>query len=863
MFDNSLEQIDDKTYMSFTAFAESIKNQIDQRDKREEELRLRKSLRAVRYWEGRQLGWISPVNGEWRDAKVSPSDPFYVNNQIRFYSRSILKEITRSRIQLSVQPRDDRMESAGAARLVRGVIDRYRQEQFGPLASQTEAMFAILEGNYFRYVYWDWTIDTYTHTITDYDLQTVTLGKDAYYCEACNSGGYVDETMLPMPTETDLSNPTDNALTAQPMSGDPTVAPTEPTAPPMISCPVCGAPTPIQPAVQKEMSIPGESREEPTGDLRSEIVDPMEMKAHLRGRTIATTPFLERVRMIPTKLGKRLFPKWRKDVNSGGASTRYSTIVVGQLEGSPGNYKATTIDGQYGRSNDSNNDLSEFRQIWLDTVYYYDLFLEEDFLDIPGKELQRGMSYLETFKTGLYLAFLDGSLVDYREENKVDHWTHGNYQAAPHRFWGDGAVDDSLDQQWEFNNIDSLLVEHIMFNVGGQTWYNQTKIEGSTIGARPRERNPMRNPSPNDNPGDYIYERQPIQISPEVPATKESIKRDMQASFGAFAAVSGMPDVNVSTATGMAILRDQALGFLGPPLELRGEVDVEWAYQVLKLIQKNMVGKRYMTYGKYDDIEGQWFESSDIRTDFVITQIPGSWFPVSDFDMRQRAIELATFGGLPLGIWNPSWSPEVRTYVLERWNMPVGLNETEPDERKQRIELETMRDAMKQLEGVGGFLVDDNNQPDPLAVQFIASQTPVEMFVDNDDVQIRWIEKYLKTDDGLNENPVIRAALLLHQREHIDNKFRKEQMLATMQAIATGALIPMPDGSLMPAGQPAAPPPTDGGKGGPPQKSSKPQGAGIGSPMVVGQGGGQQRVGGNLPLARVGSTNPGSQPMGR
>lgn len=828
---------ENKTTYKLDEFAIAVRMDIDQRDKHEESLRLRKGLRAIRYWEGRQLGFIA-ANGEWKDLQVEKGDPWYPNNQIRFFCRSILKEMVRSRSQLSVQPRDDRMESAGAARLVRGIIDRYRQEQFGPLASQTEAMFSMLEGNYFRYVYFDATIDTYKHTITDYQEQEVKTGNDAYYCSECGEGGYLPET------------------TEQPIADDSGIA--------MTPCPNCGAPTEVIPATTQTVHRPTGEREVPTGDIVSEIVDPMEMKAHLRARDIPHTPFLERNRMIYRKLGKQMFSHW--DGQASATSDKLSTKIQSQLEGSPGNYKSHKAMGSYSRSEDTNSDLVLFTQIWLDPMYYYDIELEEDFNGITGKELQRGTKLKEIFTNGMYIAFLGDKLVDYRNENKAKHWTHGSYIAAAHRFWGDGAVDDSLDQQWELNNLDSLMIEQIMFNVGGQTWYNQLKIEGATLGARPRERNPMKNPSPQDNPGHFIYERPSMAISPELPSKSEQIKRDMQSQFGSFSVSSGMPDINVATATGMAILRDQALGFLGPPLELRGEVDVQWAYQVLELLQENMVGKRYLTFGKYDDIEGQWFEASDVRTDFIITQIPGSWFPVSDFDMRQRMIELSTFGGLPMGIWNPTWPTTVRDYVIEKYGVPVNLSSTQADERKQRIELETMKTALKKLEQAGGALVDQNNQPDPLAVQFVESSAPVEMFVDNDDVQFAWIADYLKTDDGMNEHPVIRAALLLHQRAHVDNKYRAQMMLAIMEGIAKGNLIPMPDGSVMPVGAMGGVVPAQSGSGDNKSVQQKPaktgnsqQGANLGSPDVVGSGG-IKKAGDNLPLAQVGSTMPGSQP---
>src|SRR5262249_11483083 len=161
--------------------------------------------------------------------------------------------------------------------------------------------------------------------------------------------------------------------------------------------------------------------------------------------------------------------------------------------------------------------------------------------------------------------------------------------------------------------------------------------------------------------------------------------RNMQSQFGAFAPLSGDPGTGANeTATRTAILRDQAMSMFAPTLELKAEVDVATAQKVLKLYQKHWTGKRfYYTKGQYDDFEGNYFESCDIQGDMLVVAVPGSWMPRADGEKRAAAIEAGTWGGIPLGIFNPQLNPKLRKFLLDEYGLAFDADTIGPDYRKQ------------------------------------------------------------------------------------------------------------------------------------------------------------------------------------
>jgi hypothetical protein len=847
----------------FDLFAKSIRSQIEKEGVSEETLRARRILRNIRYVEGRQLGFISPKTGEWVDVVPLPSDPFYQNNQFKVMVRSVLKEWVRSNARLNVEPRDDRMESQGSARLGKYVIDLYRERLFRATEKHTEAMNAMLAGTYFRLTYWDMSIDTYKETVPEYQDLPTKIGPDSLYCANCGFGSEIeaeppaltDPASNVVPPAFEATPPQDvNPSPTTPTGGQPLPNSTlsNSTLPNLIGgeispleeasvCPRCGEAASLMRSPTVSVPTVAGFKEVATGDIRTELPDPLEIKVHLRGRKVDDTPFIRRKRRMFKRALKMAFPNAK--IKGGTKSGSVPLQIQEQLENSPGNYGAKDLRSQSASSGNP-GELVEFEQIWLDRQMYYDYTFPEDF-PLPNGEdiIPAGSVAGDIFKDGLYLAFVGEELVDVRNENKNKVWAIGKFFLLPSTFWGAG-VEDGAELQRRLNEWESLIIESGMHTAAPPVFYNPLKISGQSLSGKPRDRVPLKNPNLTDKPEDFISIPDGRQLGADVLAQPEQSKRDLQAVFGAFSVISGMPDIDVKTATGMAILRDQALGFLGPPLELKGEVEVDWAYQVLELIQQNMTGKRYLKFGKYSQIEGDWFSAADIRTDLVISVMPDSIFPRNSLERRNDILEAGTAFGLPLGIWNPSVPPHLRRLAAERYDLPIDLDQSLAHQRKQRIELDRMRAALQIALQSGVKPVDQMGVPDARLVELVAGVAPPDPVYDDHATHFEWISNYLVSDDGMNEDPIIVEALKLHGLFHYQVI---QAQLAAQQAVEQG---PEGDQSKEQGG---------GKKSAPSNKKSEPKNSGPKKPDTASPTG-TKKPGDNLPMVKAGSTEPGSQP---
>ena len=824
---------------NFAEFAKGIRTLVMRDGASEEVLRARRTLRAVRYIEGRQLGFISPKTGTWVDVVPEPGDPYYVNNQTKVYVRSLLKEWARANARLSVDPRDDRMESQGKARVSKYLIDLYRDRLFRAVEKHTEAMYAFTAGTYFRKTFWDFSKTEYKDVVPKYEDQILKIGTDSLYCPTCGYGEEIEsappteqtnpsvQSPIPPSTNPEVPSPQIQAEGPGPINYTDDFAPqTEQTV-----CPQCGGVAELTRG--PEVNFPQVVGEEEvvTGDINSAPVDPMEVKVQNRARKIPGSLWLLHTFRMDRDLAKSMFPHAKLDVtDSGHMPMHYQNILVS----SPGNYNTKDMRGQSAPLGAEDNTV-EMQVLWLDPPKYQDFTFPMEGYEHPcGFRAEPGAAAKDQFPEGVRLWFCGAELVDIWGESKNDVWSCGRYFLMPQTFWGSG-IEDTHEQQRQLNELESLLLENSLHAAAPPAVYNPLKISGSSLQGKPRARIPLKNPKLDDEPSKYIEFVQGRQLGSEVPMQIEAKKRDLQALFGAFSVVSGMPDVNITTATGMAILRDQALGFLGPPLELKGELEVDWAYQVLKLCKKHMTGKRFLKFGKYSQIEGMWFEASDIETDLVITVSPDSIFPRNSLERRNDLQEAGTAFGLPMGIWNPAVPQHLRTLAAERYDIPMDADKALAHQRLQRIELDKLKQAYQMILAQGVVPTDAMGNVDERVVALVASAVPPNLLRDDHMVHFEWIRDYLVTDEGLEEDPVIQKVLELHMEMHL-------QMGAQVGALM-GAIAGVP----MMAQQEVAPQ----GPGGGGQQEQKHSSA----------TGGSAKPGSNLPMVQRGSTEkPGSRP---
>lgn len=735
---------------------------IEMENRANEAIRHRKWLKNIRFYEGRQLGYISNYTGRWVDVDPKPGDPYYINNQYRYFVKSITKEWVRSNAEMLVNAKSDDPKQIGKARIARVILQDYQRKIWTADLRQTESKHAVLNGNYFRYTYWSAAAGQMMD-MPIYENRTMAMGDPSYYCPACGSEGYLDQTELEM--------------------GDQ-----------FPTCPDCGADG-MEVQEPEQMNVPVQTGSQPimSGDVVTEVVDPMEIKLHMHARRLEDSPYLRRKRIVLREIIEAAYPWVEYPLANPSAWT--SLHYQEDLELSPGNVSVGGIRADYAEAGTGiNQRMVEFSQFWLEPVLYGSYAVSKDEELANGTVLPAGTALRDLFPDGLYIAMVGQTVVDLRGENKGDHWCHGVYDLIPSRIWGDG-TEDSVEQQRQLNEIDSLIIENIMNCDAPMTIYNPLKIKRGQISGKPREVVPLNNATLSDEPAKYFWQPNPRPLPPEVPMKSQQIKQDMQSQFGSFAIETGIPDANVKTATGMSIVRDAAVSMLGVPLELKSAVDVRWANQVLKLVQKNWIGERYIPLmGQYGQPEGQWFAESDIDGEFEITVRQHSWMPRNELELRNDILEALVAGGVPFGIFNPQFPPDAKALVAQRLNIPFDADRQSADARKQRLEIDKIKMAVD---------VAMTNMIDP--IMFAAEQVAVEPLVDDHMTHVETVRAYLKTDQGDAEPMEIRAALLQHLQMHMQAKMQLDMEMAMMM----GAMMPQ-DQAGGPPGQPGAGPPQQG-----------------------------------------------------
>jgi hypothetical protein len=602
-------------------------NQIRSDGLQEKIARVRKWTKNDKYYQGQQLGYISPITGRWIDIDPDVVDddddePLFVNNQFRYHCKSLRKEGTRSQTKLQVRARSDRTEKIGAAEFADALIEYYQRTGWDERSRQTELMNMLLYGNYFRFTYYTTDVLGGVARIPITKQVTVKPAPDSYYCADCGMSGSAEEMHDGEDVTADPANPDATA----PVTGQGTM--------PCLNCGSENTAVTQVPSFDTNVET-GEYQEVQVGDIFTEVVNPFEVNVHLHSRNISQTPYLHREREVMRCTLKAKFPNAKlKGAAGREAESGQTNRLIRQLESSVGNaggYENTRV------SNDTGGpfDMLVFEQLWLDPSVYHDYVTPVDFQTALGDTFPAGTRLLEVAPSGLYIARVGEEILDMREEDKCEHWSHGVFDLIPSRFFGDG-LEDMVELQRQLNEVISLRFENMMANAAPSTVYNPLKIDGNQFSGKPREMSPLQNATPEDDIRKYVMRLEGTGLDRENFAAEENYKKDLQVLSGAFSVLSSASDMPpVHTATGISIMRDAAVSALGPALAIRAAVDVEWATQVLKLAQRYWTEERFVPFtGKYDSQCGVWFSAADVDVDFEIIAESGSWMPRTDMEVR-------------------------------------------------------------------------------------------------------------------------------------------------------------------------------------------------------------------------------------
>lgn len=750
--------------VKFEDWANSIEKDIDDDNKTEELQRIRKWVKNDRFYRGQQRGFFSPITGTYQpidldDYSVTEQSLLLINNQVRPKVKAIAKEWSKSQSRLhSISTKDDN-KTKRASRFVDGVLALFQRRLIDEAFKQREAQNAILCGNYFRYTYWSIDESPFASTMEKpvYEDKSVTIGQEDWHCASCGEYGEVQEL-----TEENL-------------------------------CPLCGSEVEISSPEEKTLKVQSGTESVKVGYPATENVHPIEVKVHLRARNIRQSPYLRRKRPVMAQILKYTFPY---------ASIRGSSELspvsryASEMENSSGNTNAgygTAAGFQDGQS--KSTELVEFVQIWLDKPMYFNVVLKEDLELGSGDVLPKGTKLIDHFPDGLYIAKAGKEVLDIKNEDKNNYWTHGAYDVLSSSFWGDG-IEDVIQNQQLINEIQSLMVENILHNASPKIIFNPQLIDHELLTGRPREMTPMKITSrKEDQPQKAIMQLTGMSLTGEAAGAMMQGKDDMREQIGAFPTMSGMSDPHIQTATGMAIVRDSALGLLAPVLALKAQTEVEWAGQLLRLMQVHWVdGADSISgiLGKYSMPEAEAFSICDLKNDIEIIAEPSSFMPRTDLEVRQDFINFLTVGGLPMGFLNPAFPQEVKERASELFRFDISFDKIEPDIRWANLRLEQLEELVIRLQQAGYV---NGDEVDEEVVDTIVRDIPIDLYIDEHSIYIDQYKRFLKTDKGIYSSPLLKSCvrylILQHERamKILEDEMR-DQMAESMsdEAAVTGAM---------------------------------------------------------------------------
>jgi hypothetical protein len=796
-----------KNTVDVEKWAIELFNDIDAENPEEELSRVKKWVKTRRFYRGQQRGFWSPLTKDY--VTVNPDDYhpteaslLLINNQIRPQVKTLAKEWARSQTRLHANPVTDLYSTKGAARYAEGVLELYQRKLIQEDFKQREGKLAFLCGNYFRYTFYNLDAEGGTTVIPNFEEVEVVIGKDNWYCPTCDQDGYTSDYVDKNIPNGLCPNCFQNGITSQAQ---------------------------ISQAPRKKVRRVAGWSNSPYGDIGCELVDPMQIKVMVGALNVNQSPYLRRKRLILDKILRYKYKHARIEATKISPVSHYTA----ELATSTGNTNAGrgTADGHGSITTRTEKigRMVEFDQLWLDPPMYFDLVAEKDVTLGDGTMIHKGDNLIDLCPSGMYLARCGDELLDAKPEEKRRFWTHGNYDILVDSFWGDG-VEDLVQNQQLVNEIQSLLVENLIHNASPKLIFNPHLIEHELLNGRPKEMIPMSISSRRDDqPGKAVYELTGMSLTPEAINAMDKAKNDMQYQSGAFPVMAGLSAPNVSTATGMAILRDSAIALLTPALALKAQVEVEWGYQVLEHLKEHWVEDRYAgLIGKYSRYEADNFRNLNIRQDIEIVAEPGSWMPRTDLEVRQDFLTYLTAGGIPLGFANPQVPEEIRNRAAALFRLPLDLDKIQPDVRNAYMRIEQLQQIVTELQQHGIVATGENSVQ---LVEMVASEIPVDMWIDDHDVFINTYTQWLKTDDGLFADPLTREALkyiiLQHQDaiEQVQEEgMKRDAQLGMAQAALQGAANSVmgqdqqqQQGQPQPSGQqqpPPPPPPPDEQSGG-------------------------------------------------
>lgn len=798
-----------------TSFFDFINDTVDFIDTIDHEaiLEVRKVMvKSHRYYDGHQYGHVDN-RGVWHDEPTRPRDVTLVDNQYKYHVDTAEMEMVRATPSLDIASADPSdTELVEAAKVAQSRVDGHRKRILTPSFVQTEAMNKLLKTVGIRYTYWDGGAGRKEQVPNT--TEEVVPPISATVCAIC-------------------SYPVDTTETAN----------AQPDAALVPRCPHCGSTrTKVITGQPTKRQVVTGYRKLALGEPCSQPIDPLQVTVYLGARNIPGSPYLKFKQMVMRSILEQTF-KGRAIPSTGTKSMelQYQQGIERSVDGSHQAH-AWMGDGKGQKEGGRQFEPIENEQCWLDPHLYAGYRNREAQELCNGMVLQPGQDPLELFPDGMYINRVTRTILDMWPEDKNKKWSAAVFGLRPGGFYGSGTSALHSDQD-VINMIRSLSVANANANAVPREFVNTDYLEGNKLSNDPTEVIQVSTlPQGGTIAGNVYHQAQAQGLAQEVYGISSDAKNAMQAKLGTFSAMgTDQPDLKgaLSTATGISILRDNAVGRMGPSLWLGTEMDVEQAYQFLEHEQDNPNPRRYRPAQgsagatpkgdlSYTMAGVKRLLNCDVRNDLIITPVQDSWMPVT---RGQKIGNLKEF----LPFTDPKIPQEIQALAADVYSIHLNIGSWTAEQREAQRRLQIFAkvcaflekelppgaDSQQVLacEGCGEEIdpnaygmAEQSGQPwacptcgsketemvNP-AVELVLSQSevPVDMLMDNHDAFIDFYTDWNVADEAHEASRLLR--MVVHRRtvQHYQGKM---QYAKYVRGLELEAQAPDAAASLITAG---------------------------------------------------------------
>lgn len=686
----------------------------------------RKWMRNALIYQGyHELEW-SEINVAWDIVLQDSGDYAFPNN----YYRSLILHGVRAYVQnaplIEPVPTNSDQEAEAATKAARTALEIIKKTNRYDYLRVIEALNLRLFGNSFRYAYYS---------------------KDSRY-------GYIT---TPVYNDVDVLLSPGSAVCPNdgPIEGS------------FSQCPICGAPLTqhMPPVVSKVPNIVGTVRY-PKGEVVTEVVNPLEIYIRSSSYDLFHAPFIIRNRVVDRLALQSQYPNLQlapKGDEGGGEA--YSVggdlglIYLQSLADLPGD--PTQYAAWYERATAAAKAL--LIECWLrPSQYFFDAELKKKFPD------------------GIYIAKSSDTLLEARNDNIDDHWTHYQYNPVPGRIWADGD-DDLIPEQLKLDETDRLIMRNQGYNSAPLLVIDSQRIDKNEVLNDPSTIIEAKSAGrPIKDAFDVITSQQ---LSPETWQWRAAHLIDMQFHSRVSPSAVGQHQPGVNTFGGQESMAAKSDNSLIPNLMIWKVADETWARQVLKLASENWLDERI---NAVMGINGRW----------EYEKLVGSALNLDKFHIESRVLPIdpaqqqALSEAVASGLLNPQ-DPRVMRKALELYHLPTELDSYYMDSKTQWKEIEQMKQTLTQV-------------------------VPT-LIKDNDAVHIDVCRVYLNSDEA-STNPQLAQLVLQHAQLHVMNMYKQQMMSNIIQGGNPQAQPGQPGQQQQPGqggpAKPGGPPSQEGKKGG-------------------------------------------------